>query len=74
MRTPKKVLNPIQAASQYFVDNFDLGKCIDESRSGTAGSRKRGSWWGMQLRRSVPDIADSTGRRGRFLIEAGKSR
>lgn len=74
MRMPNRVLKPIQAASQYFVDNLDLGTCIDESRSGTAGSRNRGSWCGMQLRRSVPDIADSTGRRGTILIGAEKSR
>lgn len=28
---------------------------------GTAGRRKRGSWWGMQLRRAVPDMADRRG-------------
>ena len=74
MRTPNKVLNPIQATSQYFVNDLDLGSCIDESRSGTAGSRKRGSWWGTQLRRRVPDTADSTGRLGNLLMEAEKSR
>lgn len=74
MRTPNKVLNPTQAASQYFDRDLDLGKDIEESRSGTAASRKRGSWWGMQLRKSIPDIADSRGRRGAFLIEVEKHR
>ena len=68
MRMPSRVLNPTQAASQYLVNNLDRGRRIDERRSGTAGRRKRGSWWGMQLRRSIPDIADSTGRRGAILM------
>ena len=74
MRTPKKALNPTQAASQYFVSALDLGNCIEESRSGTADSRKRGSWWGMQLRNIIPEIAESTGRRGAFLIGVEKHR
>ena len=74
MRTPNRVLNPTQAASQHLVSNLDLGRRIDERRSGTAGRRKRGSWWGMQLRRSIPDVADSTGRRGAFLMWAEKHR
>lgn len=74
MSTPNKVLNPIQAASQYFVDVLDLGRRTDESRSGTAGSKKRGSWWGMQLRRRVPDIADRTGKRGTWLLGAEKNK
>ena len=74
MSTPNKVLNTIQATSQYFMSDLDLGRCTEESRSGTAGSKKRGSWWGMQLRRSVPDIADKTGRRAASLKGAEKQR
>lgn len=68
------MLNPIQAASQYLVKDLDFGRCIDERRSGTAGSKKRGSWWGMQLRRSIPDTADSTGRRETILVGVDKNR
>ena len=68
------MLNPTHAASQYFERDLDLGKDTEESKSGTAASRKRGSWWGMQLRKSIPDTADSTGRRGAFLIEVEKHR
>lgn len=74
MRTPNNVLNTIQLAIQVFVSNLDLGRRIDKSRSGTAGSRKRASWWGTQLRRRVPDMADSTGKRGTSLIGAEKNR
>ena len=74
MSTPNKVLNPTQATSQYFICDLDLGSCTEESRSGTAGSKKRGSWWGIQLRRSVPDIADKTGRRAAPLNGAEKHR
>ncbi len=74
MRMPNEVLNVIQAASQYLITSLDFGRCIDESRSGTAGSRKRGSWWGMQLSRSVPDTADSRGRREMFLMGMKKHR
>ena len=70
MRTPNKVLNATHADTQYFISDLDLGKCIEESRSGTAGNRKRASWWGIQLRKSVPDAADRTGRRAACLMGA----
>lgn len=41
---------------------------------GTAGRRKRGSWWGMQLRRAVPDMADRRGRVVGFSMRTERKR
>ena len=41
---------------------------------GSAGRRKRGSWWGMQLRSAVPDMADSRGRVVGFSMRTEKKR
>ena len=37
---------------------------------GTAGRRKRASWWGIQLRRRMPDVAE---RRGRSVGFSGRT-
>lgn len=34
---------------------------MEERINGTAGKRKRGSWWGRQLRKAVPDRAERSG-------------
>jgi len=46
------------------------GRCREERISGTAGRRKRASWWGMQLRRRIPDMAE---RRGRLVGFSGRT-
>ncbi len=54
-------LKVTQDISQYHVRVLDLGRWIEERINGTAGRRKRGSWWGMQLRKTVPERAERSG-------------
>ena len=55
------VLKSIHDASQYLVVVLECGRCTEERIKGTAGRRKRGSWCGMQLRKAVPEMAESRG-------------
>jgi len=42
---------------------------MEQSRSGTAGIRKRASWWGNMLRRKTPEMAERIGRETSEMAE-----
>lgn len=45
---------------------------MEQSRSGTAGIRKRASWWGNMLRREIPEMAERTGREAWRIVTRQK--
>ena len=66
-------LKTIQATTHARFSPRLFGSPREDKMSGTAGSRKRGSWWGIRESRALPERAL---KRGSFGIErrGGKSR
>ena len=58
MSAPRRTLKTAHDVQNRVRPRGEEGRWIQLRRSGIAGRRNRGSWWGIRLRNKVPVRAD----------------